>query len=82
MEVYCIVMYIRAWVLNGEITHCHCSDSPITRNLLEVEEVDLIVQAQVSNDYTDASEVRDLLSWNNEKLSGLDFVTQEIITEE
>ena len=76
------MMYIRAWIVGGEITHCHCSDYPITRNLLDVDEVDFIVQAQASNDYTDASEVRGLLSWNNGKLSGLDFVTQEIITEE
>ena len=76
------MMYIRAWVLNGEITHCHCSDYPITENLLDVNEVDFIVQAQSNNDYSDASEVHGLLSWDGKKLSGLDFVTQEIVTEE
>lgn len=72
------MMYLRAWIKDGAVTHVHCCTRPITRNVIEVQ-ADAVVWAEARDDYEDAAKVRAKLAWHNGRLTGLDFAAQGIV---
>ena len=73
------MMYLRAWIVDNKIAHCHCSDLPITHSVLEVSNASFIVTASLSMNYVEAAEIIGGLSWNNDTLAGFDFASQNVI---
>ena len=73
------MMYLRAWIVDGEVAHCHCSDLPITHDVIDVTEASFIVTASLNSDYIDAAEVFGRISWDGTKLNGFDFISHEVV---
>ena len=73
------MMYLRAWIVDGEVAHCHCSDLPITHDVIEVASASFIVTASLETEYTDAAQILGQLSWDGSKLSGFDFISYKVV---
>jgi len=73
------MMYLRAWIVHGEVAHCHCSDLPITHDVIEVTGASFIVTASLETEYTDAAQIFGQISWDGNKLSGFDFISYEVV---
>lgn len=74
-----MTFYLHAYIVGGSVAHVHCCDVPISGTALEFDDPHIVVAAEVSGAYQDASVVFPLLGWDGSALTGLDFVSQEVI---
>jgi hypothetical protein len=70
--------FIAAWVVDNEIVTVEADTLPILENHLPDFSFDLRIIAEVSGEYQDAQQVRDVIAISGETLTGFDFVSQVI----
>ena len=73
------MMYLKAWVINNEVTTVQTSDMEIDWLAIEPTTDALIFDAEIDCDYCDASEITHLIKFDGEQLTGLDFKSQSFI---
>lgn len=72
--------YLSAWVSSGEIAGVETDTNLILENHMPDLSHDFRVVAEVSGQYQDASVVLPLLVWQDNSLSGLDFISQQVFS--
>ena len=73
------MMYLKAWVVDNEVTTVQTSDMEIDWLAIEPTTDALIFDAEMDCDYCDASEIIPLVKFDGKQLTGLDFKSQSFI---